>query len=69
VRLVRCKAARADWCGTIEVKLCRAVDVTCCGAITGECCHVVNAAGCGSVEVAWAVINLVEEEQPTSTVL
>ena len=50
VRQVRCKATRADWCGTVEVELCRAVDVTCCGAV--------NAAGCGSVEVARAMINL-----------
>ncbi|EEE59350.1 hypothetical protein OsJ_11436 [Oryza sativa Japonica Group] len=64
VHLARCKGARVDWCGSVEVEMCRAVDVSRCGAVTGGRCRVVSAVGCGSVEVAHAVVNILEEEQP-----
>uniref|UniRef100_J3LQ99 Uncharacterized protein n=1 Tax=Oryza brachyantha TaxID=4533 RepID=J3LQ99_ORYBR len=44
--------------------MCRAVDVSRCGAVTGGRGRVVNAVGCGGVEVAHAVVNILEEEQP-----
>jgi len=60
---VRCKAARADWCGALALGRCGSADITRCGAVRVDRCRDATVSGCGTVAVRRGKVSMVEMGQ------